>query len=235
MMPDAKTMVSDVRLLVLLTAAALVVGPSITSKSAAQPVRDPVRTFDYSPDVAQQIDVAPGYATLLEFSSAEAVDNVIVGDSSAWQVTPTKRGDHVVIKPLRGGAQTNLIVTTNLRRYLFLLQPGSGGALVYGFRYPVPEAASPETEVPQTRYRFSGQRSLFPQAMYADGERTHITWGPGVPIPAVFAIDQAGTESLVNGRMEKDAYVLEAVAPKYVFRRGRQTAIARVRKQDARR
>ncbi len=42
---------------------------------------------------------------MIEFGHGERIENVAVGDSSAWQVTPNKRANLLFLKPLFGKAQ----------------------------------------------------------------------------------------------------------------------------------
>lgn len=62
--------------------------------------------------------------------------------------------------------------------------------------------------------------------MSDDGTRTFIEWRPQQAIPAVFAIDETGTEILVDGHMRNGVYVIDAVHRALRFRLGNQSASA---------
>ena len=166
---------------------------------------------------------------MIELSPDEEVSSVVVGNSAAWQVTSSQRGDRVVVKPLSGAAATNMVIVTDVRRYLFLLQPAQGGAssvFVYRFVYPsaVPVELTASPSVAQ--YKFRGSKDLFPLIMRDDGVRTTVTWDVKTALPAIFIVDEQGREAIVNGRMVDGEYVIEGTARRFIFRRGRPRAVA---------
>jgi len=71
-----------------------------------------------------------------------------------------------------------------------------------------------------------GSRALRPSAISDDGQATTILWPVDITLPAVYQIDAAGNEALVNGLMRDGAYVIEGVHPALVFKRGRAKATA---------
>ena len=213
----------------------ILVGLILASVAAAGVAQSPpasagrVLNLPYSADHATLLSVAAGYAALVELGSDERIENVVVGDSGAWQVTPTKQGDRLVIKPLASSNSTDLIVITSNRRYLFLLrsaQEDEGGPLVVRFDYPQAVQNNTTPPIIPGRYKLRGDRALFPSSMSDDGNRTFVTWKPDSALPAIFAADEAGHEALVNGRMVGSAYVIEGVANRYVLRRDSAEATA---------
>lgn len=190
-----------------------------------------IQTVLYDPEQVVTLQVAAGFALTVAFGTDERIENIVVGNSAAWQVTPNRRGDHLFIKPMAGAATTNMEVITDARHYSFALEPaydGAQAAFLVRFRYPsVPPDA--ETIVPPPAagsYRLSGDPALRPDAMSDDGERTAIHWPAGVALPAVYAVDQRGRESIVDGRMVDGVYVIERIAPRFVFRADRRHATA---------
>lgn len=190
-----------------------------------------IRTVTFSPGQVVSLAVAPGYAAVVALGPSERVESIVVGNSAEWQVTASKRGDDVVVKPLSGATSTNMVITTGDRHYIFELTTGSGDATTYVMRFVYSDAApAPLAAVhAPTLYRFSGARALMPIDMSDDGVRTTIIWGKDTPLPAIFAIARDGHEALVNGRMVDGAFVVEQVAKTFVFRLGtaRATAIRR--------
>ena len=69
-----------------------------------------VQSIAYEPEQVVSLRVALGYATSIQFGADERIENVVVGNSSAWQVTPNRRGDHLFVKPTQGATDTNLEV-----------------------------------------------------------------------------------------------------------------------------
>ncbi|MFD2429335.1 TrbG/VirB9 family P-type conjugative transfer protein [Sphingobium scionense] len=62
--------------------------------------------------------------------------------------------------------------------------------------------------------------------MSDDGMATSIRWAADVAIPAVYAIDAQGDETLINGAMREGAFVVDSIAPQFVFRAGKRKATA---------
>ena len=86
-----------------------------------------IQTVLYDADQVVQLQGTPGFQIDVEFAADEAIENVAVGDSAAWQVTPNRRGDHLFVKPLLSGVTTNMTVVTSARTYFFELVRLSGG------------------------------------------------------------------------------------------------------------
>lgn len=81
--------------------------------------------------------------TTIKFAEDEAIQNVAIGDSSAWQVQPNKGQSLLFVKPLEASAVTNLTVVTTKRTYLFDLvaSPKNSPLYVLQFRHPELEKA----------------------------------------------------------------------------------------------
>jgi type IV secretion system protein VirB9 len=110
-----------------------------------------------------------------------------------------------------------------------MLQPGSGGGqghLVLAFTYPGDGAGNAAASDAGAAFKFAGAKALFPKAMRDDGRRTIITWDEQAALPAVFALGEGGQEAIVNGRMVGRDYVIEGAAARYVFRLGKDRAVA---------
>lgn len=195
----------------------------------ALPADPRIQTVEYRIDQVVPLRVASGYAVVVEFATEEQVENVVVGDAAGWQVTLNHGGDRLIVKPLGTMGTTNMVVLTNLRRYVFLLQSAddpSQAAFALRFAYPSSSPSAPTERPNRATYTLKGSRSLFPLAMTDDGARTIVTWAAATPIPAIFAVDKDGRESLVNGRMVDNDYVIEGVVARYVLRRARDKAVA---------
>ena len=74
---------------------------------------------------------APLYVCDLALQEGEAVNDLNVGDSVRWKITPATQGagesliTHVMIKPTDVGLVTNLVITTNRRTYIVKLLAAS--------------------------------------------------------------------------------------------------------------
>jgi len=180
-----------------------------------------IQTVLYDADQVVQLQGTPGFQTDVEFAADEAIENVAVGDSAAWQVTPNRRGDHLFVKNLISGVTTNMTVVTSARIYFFELAPLSGGEMAYTvrFRYPNAQAAAEETPANiEGRYRLSGAQALRPSRIADDGVHTYIEWPHDASLPAVYALNGQGQETLVNGGMRDGLFVIDGISPRLVFR-----------------
>jgi type IV secretion system protein VirB9 len=209
--------------------------PAATQAEPAAPAGDPrIQTVAYNEDQVVLLQGAPGYLITVAFGSDEQIENVAVGDSGAWQVTPNRRGDYLFVKPVQAGVSTNMTVVTSVRTYLFELAPlyGPSPQMAYTvrFTYPAGAAESIADEAPAATavgsYRLSGDRTLRPSRIADDGRHTYIEWPRDRALPAVYALDSEGRETLVNGAMRDELFVIDAVASRLVFRIDRHVARA---------
>jgi type IV secretion system protein VirB9 len=183
----------------------------------------------YDPDQIVQLSVGMGYQLMVGLAPGERIETIAVGDSAAWQVTASKRGDYFFVKNVQSGSVTNLTVVTESRIYHFELQPsGYAGDAAYSvnFVYPgVPKAEAAEVEPETFRYRVRGAKAIRPSAIYSIGKQTAIEWPPDRPMPAVFSVEN-DQETLINGEMREDHYLVAGSPEKLVFRLDRLIARA---------
>lgn len=224
------------RLLASIIGLGLVAAPLLAAQTIPSPDDlDPrIQSVDYIEDKIIQLSVAPGYQLTVEFGPDELIQSVAVGDASSWQATPSRRGDHMFIKPVAFGVTTNMTVVTSIRTYLFELVPLSGpsSSMAYTLRFNYPSGArdvsAEEAAVSMTgHYKLSGSNVVRPIRISDDGIHTYIEWPHDDPVPAVYAVDRSGRESLVNGMMRDDIFVIDSISPKLVFRIDNHVARAR--------
>ena len=79
----------------------------------------------------------------IKFAEDEAIENVAIGDSESWQVTPNKRANLLFVKPLSPRASTNMTVVTNERTYLFDLVASPSARPIYVLSFTYPEKPKP--------------------------------------------------------------------------------------------
>jgi type IV secretion system protein VirB9 len=219
------------RLPLLLAALVAVPGLALAAVDPRPGPKDArIQAVDYDPQQVVSLKVAFGYALTLEFAPDERIENVVVGNSGVWQITPNKSADHLFIKALQGAAPTNLTVITGERTYNFELMPLGAAypsmAFVVRFSYPAgPGSLEHVPPAPPATYRLSGAKALRPTDISDDGRFTTLTWAPGAAIPAVYARGN-GQEMLVNGGFRDGRYVIDQVADTLIFRLGNQEARA---------
>ncbi len=100
----------------------------------------------YDPDAVVTITGKTKVQAAIEFGDDEAIENVAVGDSAAWQVTPNKRANLLFVKPLAENARTNMTVVTSERTYFFDLVASPRAKPVYALRFTYPEPPEPTVE-----------------------------------------------------------------------------------------
>jgi type IV secretion system protein VirB9 len=209
----------------------------------------------------------PGIATQIVFAAGEEVLDKASGFSNGWEFQDRRNllfvkpksvevagaeGEAVVIPPQPGEWDTNLIVTTNKRTYifqLFLVAARSGSkkleydprmAFRIQFTYPSDIAAlrvasssraetqarlSTSPQVKNLNYSMKQARrssAIAPTGAYDDGRFTYLQFAANGELPTVFMVDERGEESLVNTHMSGDSLVVHRVAAKLMLRLGRQ-------------
>ena len=202
-----------------------------------------IQTISYDPDQVVLLRGTLGYQFMLEFAPDERIETVSIGDSLSWQVTPNRRANVLFIKPISSSA-TNLTVLTRLRHYAFELRvepPRAHEPVLYVARmvYPPPAQAlpvpvSPVAQAPfaaNSAYTVTGSEQVRPARIFDDGGATYFVWDKGKPLPAIFAVSQDGSESLVNTNVRGDYVVVDEIAPRFRLRDG--TNIATVVNQAA--
>ncbi len=202
----------------------------------------------YDPGKVVRIDGRTKVQATIAFDESEQIENVAIGDSQAWQVTPNKRANLLFIKPLSPTARTNMTVVTNKRTYLFDLvaSPKANALYVLRFTYPVeaaPEqpllaetpnpvemaaANDPYAVVDPAALNFdwvsAGDKNLLPSRAYDDGNATFLTWPDGKSVPAILVKDYKGTEGPVNFTVRGNVIVIEGVPGEIILRSGKEVA-----------
>ncbi|MCB2068081.1 MAG: TrbG/VirB9 family P-type conjugative transfer protein [Erythrobacter sp.] len=130
-----------------LLSALLLTSAAFAIPAAAQDARLQERL--YNPAEVVRIEGQVNVQSTIQFGEGEAIENVAIGDSTSWQVTPNRRANLLFVKPLAPRASTNMTVVTNRHTYLFDLvaNPTARHPLyVLTFTYPEePDAAQDES------------------------------------------------------------------------------------------
>ena len=209
-----------------LTFAGLGSAPAIAS--------DPhIKRVFYQPDAVIDLKGAVGWQIMIEFGPDERIENVSIGDSTAWQVAPNKRARMLFLKPLNAKASTNMAVITTARHYAFNLSVGPRQAStpwILRFDYPpVPVQVLPEAPPPQPvnldfGYQLAGDTGLMPSRVWDDGRQTYFEFAEDVAMPAIFAGGPKADESLVNVTVRGRIAVVQQRAQRFTLRAGKRFA-----------
>ena len=186
----------------------------------------------YAPDEVVELRSALGFQLSVEFDPLERIENVAIGDSLGWQVTPNRKANLLFLKPMAQRPDTNMSVVTNLRRYNFHLNVRShppAGSVPFSVRfvYPEPIVAAPPPPPPPFQpvdhnhaFSYEGSTKLAPDRLFDDGLATYFVFREREDIPAIFAIEPDGAESVVNSRMREGYLVVDRIARGFILRRG---------------
>ena len=173
-----------------------------------------------------------GYQLSVEFDPQERIENVAIGDSLGWQVTPNRKANLLFLKPMANRPDTNMSVVTNLRRYNFQLSVRGRTAAktipyTVRFLYAPPVMAVVEAPPPPPppvdrnhAYSYKGSTNALPSRLFDDGEATYFQFREHEDLPAIFAVEPGGEEAVVNFHMRDGLIVVDRLAPAFVLRRG---------------
>ena len=187
----------------------------------------------YDPDDVVRLTGALGWQITVMFAADERIENVSIGDSTAWQVTPNKRARILFLKPLSTRASTNMTVITSQRRYAFELTTAPRSARLpwtVRFDYPppvvetLPEPPPPPPVVLAFDYTRAGDPELLPTRVYDDGRQTYFEFAEGTPLPAIYAGGPGDDESLVNVSNRGRIAVVQQMSSRFTLRTGKRFA-----------
>lgn len=196
-----------------------------------------IRVFEWRDGRIYDVRTAPLRVTVLTLAPGETVSAKAAGDTVRWQIGESVSGSgasvrtHVLIKPLRTGLETNLVLTTNQRVYLLTLRSGEVGAFNPAVAWddgPLPARPTPlaeptlpvdvEAAAPQgpldARFRIQPQGrapAWTPTAVFTDGVRTFIALAPDArasEAPALF-VRSRGELQLANYRQSDGLIIVD--------------------------
>jgi type IV secretion system protein VirB9 len=196
-----------------------------------------IRIVDYGPNQVIALRGHLGYQMTIEFDPNERIENVSIGDSLGWQVTPNRKATLLFLKPVEKGAATNMTVITTMRSYAFELTSreatsAQDPSIMYmvRFQYPTPALVvvapppppPPPPVVLNFAYTIKGARRLRPSRVFDNGVSTFFEFPPTMETPAILMIGPTGKEELANLQSRDKFVVVDAIGPAFVLRYGDQ-------------
>lgn len=203
-----------------------------------------IRQVVYNTSEVYEVTGNYRFTTTIEFESGETVQYLTLGDTIAWQAHPM--GNRVHLKPVEPRAVTNLTVVTDRRTYYFRLN-GTSSTHKLNATYLLRFSYGPESgiainpaavrksigkngkddqakiKIRHCNYSVSGSNSVMLLRACDDGVFTYLEFAEHANLPAFFAVDPDGNESVVNYRIEGRYVVIERVASLYTLRDGNQS------------
>ncbi len=198
-----------------------------------------IRFASYSADEVYRLTGVVGYAIELVFEEGERFAGQGGGDLEG--VSIDAHDHYVLLKPRAAVVATNLVIYTDRRAYRFdysVAEQASRDEMIYALKFQYAAMAggpTPAQQVDQrlavtggvrpqnTDYWYCGHPALRPVATADDGVHTRISFGDRAELPALFVLNEDGSESLLNFSMDGGDVVIHRVAPRLVLRRGRLT------------
>jgi len=214
---------------------------ALPARAASLP--DPrIRVVSYRADTIYRLRGYVGYQIDITFAPGERFAGLGVGDSKG--ITFATDGNHLFLKPRAAHVATNLTVLTDRRTYLFdyEVDPAppdpSGADVIYALRFEYLAAPVRAGSLERQRveadlaaaqsgrgrnydYWYCGVPSLKPIAAWDDGVQTTLVFGAHTELPAVFALNDDGSESLVNFAVQGGGIVVQRVVRRLIVRRGK--------------
>lgn len=199
------------------------------------------RAYIYNPNDVYRYIGHYTYQGFIEFGENETISTISMGDTTLWLFEYL--GNRLFLKPVAQNADTNMTVITNEKVYHFELTAKIATGIddkdlifVVKFIYPDEQDKNilqfpkkPESDEPDMRnlaiynfnYEFAGEPEIAPVKVFDDGVFTYMQFPKNAPeIPAIFSVDSAGFEELVNFRVAGNYMVVERVSSQFTLRNG---------------
>jgi type IV secretion system protein VirB9 len=208
-----------------------------------------IRVMVYNKDDVFKFVGHYGFQSTIELGKGETVVSISMGDTTSWQIIPSGNGNMITLKPIEKDATTNMMLITNKRSYIFELHAEEAydirdPNLVFNLRfiYPGEEGSDDDLKTysaaiatpvdlkhPEKynfNYSISGDETIAPIKIFDDGEFTYLQFrDKNSELPAIFAVDDALREAMVNYRLSQEdtnLVIVEQVFKKLSIRHGKK-------------
>jgi type IV secretion system protein VirB9 len=196
-----------------------------------------IQVWPFTDGALYQVYAAPGRVTVIALQQGEELVTVAAGDTVRWIVGDTSSGTgdtlrvNVLVKPIRSGLKTNLVITSSRRTYLIELTSTEKAWMAsVSWDYPkdqmlalqrqaqaaratMPVETGLSLEKIRFRYAISGSDpSWKPLRAFDDGAKVYIQFPAGIAqgeLPPLFVIGVQGDGQLVNYRFRSPYYIVD--------------------------
>ena len=220
-----------------------------------------IQVWPFSDGALYQVYTSPGRVTVIRLQPGEDLVTVAAGDTVQWIVGDTASGSGanrrvaVMVKPVRVGIKTNLVITTSRRTYLLELTstPKAWMASV-SWEYPKDQmlalqaqAQAADAQAPVAgglsfdqlhfRYAITGDDPPWkPVRAFDDGRHVYIQFPAGIAqgeLPPLFVVGPDGKGELVNYRFHAPYDVVDRLFGAAELRLGgKKAAVVRIERTD---
>ena len=196
-----------------------------------------IQVWPFTDGALYQVYTSPERVTVITLQPGEELVTVAAGDTVRWIVGDTSSGAgddlriNVLVKPIRAGLKTNLVITTSRRTYLVELTSTEKAWMAsVSWDYPRDrmlalqrQAQAAQTAAPldtgltleniRFRYAISGSNPPWkPLRAFDDTEKVYIQFPAGIAqgeLPPLFVIGAQGDGQLVNYRFRTPYYIVD--------------------------
>lgn len=196
-----------------------------------------IQVWPFTDGALYQVYTSPERVTVIALQPGEELVTVAAGDTVRWIVGDTSSGGgeelrvNVLVKPIRTGIKTNLVITTSRRTYLIELTSTERAWMAsVSWDYPRDrmlalqrQAQAAQTAAPldtgltleniRFRYAISGSNPPWkPLRVFDDMEKVYIQFPAGIAqgeLPPLFVIGAQGDGQLVNYRFRAPYYIVD--------------------------
>lgn len=220
-----------------------------------------IQVWPFSDGALYQVYTSPGRVTVISLQPGEELVTVAAGDTVQWIVGDTASGSGagrrvaVMVKPVRVGITTNLVITTSRRTYLLELTstPKAWMASV-SWQYPkdqmlalqvqaqaadaqAPAASGLSLDQLHFRYAIMGDNPPWkPVRAFDDGQHVYIQFPAGIAqgeLPPLFVVGPDGKGELVNYRFHAPYDIVDRLFGAAELRLGEdKAAVVRIERTD---
>lgn len=198
-----------------------------------------IQVYPYTEGALYRLYASPGQVSDIALEPGETLVSVSAGDTVRWVVGDTISGAgetaraHVLVKPMKAGLVTNLMIATDRRTYHLELESAEAGYMAaLSWRYPAGElarlvsrntAALKQEAISIERgisldglnfeYRLTGDSPDWkPVRVFDDGRQVFIQMPRAIAatdLPPLFLLNEAGDAELVNYRVRGSFYIVD--------------------------
>ena len=223
-----------------------------TQAARAEDFVQATQVYDYLPDVVYEVVATPGHVTTIELERGEQLLAKAAGDTAQWSVGDSHAGSGgdartlVIVKPLKPGVKTNLVLSTDRRIYqLDLVSTPAVYHSEVRWNYPHDlalqlaagarqlaagnEVVEPAVKLADLdfgyRVRVKGKSTpdWMPHRVFTDGRKTYLAFPhdlDATEAPPLFVLGRRDEAQLVNYRVQGGYYVVDQVIRRAELRFG---------------
>ena len=211
-----------------------------------------VQLYDYMPGALFQVYSAPISVTSIMMQPGEHLTTYAAGDTVRWIVESTTSGqgenerDMVLVKPLKPGLHTNMVITTDRRTYLLEMHSYRETYMAaVSWHYPHDQLArmnhqakvhhqktqdiiAPQVNLRDLYFGYDiktkrGEPRWKPVRVFDDGRKTYIQFPANLSTteaPALFILSGRKKTQLVNYRVKGTYYIVDRLFDRAELRVG---------------